>query len=102
MVKSVIRHQEVKAVRFIKEINSFLSIGVEGNIFAYDANPVNEEGSFQDLFKIHQTHRLIWNHVTSIAFLSDSRIVAGNYKDFYCLNVFILRLRKWSHSVCKV
>jgi len=76
MVKSLIRHQQVVAVRFLKEIKSFLSIGMEGNIFVYDANPTTE-GIFQDLFKVEQSHRLVWNQVTSVAFLSDSRIIAG-------------------------
>lgn len=78
VVKHMPKHTGVLALRYLRETNQLMSIGTEGDIFLYAFTKPNEV----NLFPTQQNHRLIWNHVTSIAFLNDKEIIAGTVIEY--------------------
>jgi len=81
LIKSVIRHEEVLALRYLRDVHCLLSIGTEGRIFLsnlketeYDTND-----NYLDILNIEQQHKLIWNQISTIEFMTDNRILAGKY-----------------------
>lgn len=74
-VKNIIRHDGVLILRYISEVECLLSIGIEGNVFLSNVRQADKDKL--QLFQIEQSHRLIWNQISSIHLLTDSKIIAG-------------------------
>ena len=77
VLKNQIRHENVIALKYVRESKCLVSIGSEGNIFVYDVKPRSADEDRSSLFDVLQSHRLIWNSVSAINFLSNSQILAG-------------------------
>ena len=67
------KHNGVLALKYLEEFQYLISIGTEGEIIQYNFTNPNEF----NLFPVKKVYRLIWNHVSAVAFLTDKEIIAG-------------------------